>query len=72
MNLANRPMGVGGGQEEKACKRTQSLTLFREIVSGGRRINLQKRKGQTFHSELQSQLSFLVTQKSPPLSAWSH
>ena len=56
MNLANRSMGVGGGQEETACKRTQSLTLFREIVSGGRRINLQKRKGQTFHSELQSKL----------------
>lgn len=39
MNLANRPMGVGGGQEETACKRTQSLTLFGETVSGGRRIN---------------------------------
>lgn len=56
MNLANRPMGVGGGQEETAYKRTQSLTLFREVVSGGRRINLQKRKRHTFHSELQSKL----------------
>ena len=56
MNLVTRPMGVGGGQEETACKRTQSLTLFRETVSGGRRLNLQKREGQSFHSELQSKL----------------
>lgn len=40
----NRPMGVGGGQEETAWERTQRLTLFRETVSREENKSTEKRR----------------------------